>query len=45
MGVPPAKLHEKLASWHWRGDEIGLTVKKSRSFVCLTLERAALLRE
>jgi hypothetical protein len=45
MGVPPAKLHEKLASWHWRSGEVGLTVKKSRSFVCLTLECVALLRE
>jgi hypothetical protein len=45
MGVPPAKLYEKLASWQWRRSEVGMTVKKSRSLVCLTLEHAALLRE
>jgi hypothetical protein len=27
------------------GGEVGLTVKKLRSLVCLTLEHAALLRE
>jgi hypothetical protein len=37
-----------MKNWHygcgWGGD-VGLTVKKLISFVCLTLERAALLRE
>jgi len=37
-----------MKKWHHgngESGEVGLTVKKSRSLVCLTLERAALLRE
>ena len=37
-----------MKNWHYgkgRGGEVGLTVKKSRSLACLTLEHAALLRE
>jgi hypothetical protein len=37
-----------MKNWHHgngRGGEVGLTVKKSRSLACLTLEHAALLRE
>jgi hypothetical protein len=37
-----------MKNWdHGKGGsgEVGLTVKKSRSLVCLTLEHAALLRE
>ena len=41
----PRKL---MKNWHHGNggsDEVGWTVKKARSLVCLTLEHAALLRE
>src|SRR5450432_1009000 len=42
MGLRPAKFHEKLASWQGGSGEVGVTVEKSRSLVCLTRSMRAL---
>jgi hypothetical protein len=47
MGVPPAKLHEKLASWHGIMTEAGVgevegAVEKLRLLACLIRSMRAL---